>query len=241
MEQLHAPLPVHRASLAGAHVVILEPDRRLAEALSNMLVDADGSAVHARTLESLAELRSGPYDAAIVDADRLGDDAERAVRALLTGSRPCFAAMLSRKAKPDVLQRLMLAGAYDVVFHPLEPKRVIAAMIRTVAATRSLRVRLDPHARPYATNVARVRFAPETLEKASEADIDEAILALGDLVDLSPRECLVLRYIALGYRYDDIGAALSIGRRTVKMHADNLRRKVGARDRFELLRKMYRT
>jgi DNA-binding CsgD family transcriptional regulator len=43
----------------------------------------------------------------------------------------------------------------------------------------------------------------------------------------------------MGYRYDEIAAVMVISPRTVKMHAFNVRKKVGASDRYHLLRKMY--
>jgi DNA-binding CsgD family transcriptional regulator len=62
---------------------------------------------------------------------------------------------------------------------------------------------------------------------------------LAERTGLSPRQHTVLRYIALGYRYPEIAVELGIGLRTVKMHAANLRKKLGARSRFALVRHVY--
>jgi two-component system response regulator FixJ len=64
------------------------------------------------------------------------------------------------------------------------------------------------------------------------------VAVFAELARLSPRERSVLRFIALGYRYQDIGEALSISPRTVKMHAANVRKKAGVATRWELLRKV---
>jgi len=76
-------------------------------------------------------------------------------------------------------------------------------------------------------------------EHAFVRNVDTALNSLAEAHHLSERETVILRYIALGYRYREIGVELGISPRTVKMHAANVRRKVGVRSRFELLRKMF--
>jgi DNA-binding CsgD family transcriptional regulator len=75
---------------------------------------------------------------------------------------------------------------------------------------------------------------PQLDHRGIEARV--AVLAQG--VRLSQRERTVLRLIALGYRYREIGSAMSISPRTVKMYATNLRRKVGGDTRWDLMRRV---
>lgn len=70
------------------------------------------------------------------------------------------------------------------------------------------------------------------------AAIDARVAVLARDVRLSMRERTVLRLIALGYRYREIGSAMSISPRTVKMYATNLRRKVGGETRWDLMRRV---
>lgn len=65
--------------------------------------------------------------------------------------------------------------------------------------------------------------------------LDSLIAPFADRIGLSSRQRLVLRYLALGYRYHEIGELLGIRTRTVKYHVDNMRRKLGACSRAELL------
>ncbi|HZA67870.1 MAG TPA: helix-turn-helix transcriptional regulator, partial [Geminicoccaceae bacterium] len=52
----------------------------------------------------------------------------------------------------------------------------------------------------------------------------------------SPRELQVLKLIAEAYTSDQIAQALSISRRTVDRHRENILAKLGMRDRVELTR-----
>jgi two-component system response regulator NreC len=54
--------------------------------------------------------------------------------------------------------------------------------------------------------------------------------------DLSQRELEVLKLIAEAYTSDQIAHELSISRRTVDRHRENLLAKLGMRDRVELTR-----
>jgi DNA-binding NarL/FixJ family response regulator len=53
---------------------------------------------------------------------------------------------------------------------------------------------------------------------------------------LSPRELQVLKLIAEAYTSDQIAQELSISRRTVDRHRENILAKLGMRDRVELTR-----
>jgi DNA-binding NarL/FixJ family response regulator len=53
---------------------------------------------------------------------------------------------------------------------------------------------------------------------------------------LSPRELQVLKLIAEAYTSDGIAVELSISRRTVDRHRENILAKLGMRDRVELTR-----
>jgi DNA-binding CsgD family transcriptional regulator len=68
--------------------------------------------------------------------------------------------------------------------------------------------------------------------------IDKRIARLAQSVRMSGKERVVLRLIAIGYRYRDIGIAMDISPRTVKMHATNLRKKIGGRSRWDLVRRV---
>jgi DNA-binding NarL/FixJ family response regulator len=106
--------------------------------------------------------------------------------------------------------------------------------VRVAAATRQLRQQCERTLR------LRTEARPERLALPEVRDRVEAhVEALAKLSGLSARECSVLRYIAQGYRYQDIARALCISKSTVKMHTINLRRKLGASSRFEVQRRIF--
>lgn len=62
-----------------------------------------------------------------------------------------------------------------------------------------------------------------------------ALGVIADEVDeLTPREREVLRFIARGYTYKEIGATLSISARTVESHVSSVLRKLQLRNRHQL-------
>jgi len=91
-------------------------------------------------------------------------------------------------------------------------------------------------AEPFVLTTAKGEPTPRTV--LSVANVDARVAVLAQDVRLSGRERVVLRYIAMGYRYREIGVSMEISPRTVKMHAFNLRKKVGGRSRWDLMRRV---
>lgn len=89
---------------------------------------------------------------------------------------------------------------------------------------------------PVVFTTAQGEPPPRTILSVPSVDARVAVLAQD--IRLSGRERVVLRYIAMGYRYREIGLAMEISPRTVKMHAFNLRKKVGGRSRWDLMRRV---
>ena len=69
----------------------------------------------------------------------------------------------------------------------------------------------------------------EYLQRASAGQDD-------DLNQLTPRECEMLQLLAEGHSAPDIARLLVIGLPTVRTHQANLKRKLGLKNRAELLR-----
>ncbi len=86
----------------------------------------------------------------------------------------------------------------------------------------------------------RVRRVREPVPNPRRA-IDAVVMLVAERLGLSSQQRIVLRYLALGYRYHEIGEQLGIRTRTVKYHVDNVRKKVGARSRAELLGHVFAT
>lgn len=200
--------------------ILLVVDSLQADSLRSELTRAGRQVEVAYDLASARELASNHvFDIAVVDFGLLQDDASTLTRELRGASRPCLTIMLAPRPGACAVRAMIAAGAHEIV--AAEPRaELLAALTRTLAASRRLWAHLAPEAVSHRS--------PH--EPAAEAPASK---------QLSKREAAVLRLIALGFRYQEIGRQLSISERTVKMHAANLRRKTKTTDRYELVQRFF--
>lgn len=240
-------------SLHGHRLLVVQSGPPVALAVGASLARAGADIWATRdpraALHELSYRKRG-FDAALLDCKLSASDAVELIGALRDGPNPCLAVGLGYKEQPRGARRLVRAGVIELVVPPLSAELIQEAMVRCTLATAHLRSRLDA-----AMSMSRCDGAPRrgpqhwgalqgggaTAKAIEKGDIDGAVDVFSTKAGLSPRECCVLRLIALGYRYQEIGSTLDISPRTVKMHAANLRRKAGVSDRYELLRKMFST
>jgi DNA-binding NarL/FixJ family response regulator len=221
-------------SLLGCRVLVAPADRaaglgwatQLARAGANVTVTHDLSSARAGD-----DSVGAAVDAAVLEVGIAGGAAGWH-RALLQAQTPCAAVVLG-EGGVLATRRWLGAGVLEVVTRDESAAVLVAAVRRTVEVTRRLRAGLrlsgPTPSRPSApTQAVRCRAA-----------VEAAVGRLAGGRGISPRERSVLNYLALGYPYAAIGRQLSITPRTVKMHAANLRRKVGVRSRGELLREVF--
>jgi DNA-binding NarL/FixJ family response regulator len=80
-------------------------------------------------------------------------------------------------------------------------------------------------------------FSPRLAGFVLDAFASDAPAALDPELDqLSPREREVLRYIARGYTYKEVGGELGISVKTVETHVSAVLRKLQLSSRYELSR-----
>jgi len=203
--------------LLGIHVLVAEPDPQLALALSAPVANQGARVSVVRSLRAAART-TGAHDAAIVP-HRRGVQWGRNVATLLRSRpRPCLSFVMTDDAA--AVRQLSVEGHPAVVVWPTSGPQVVAAVQRTVAATRGYR----------ADNAA----APSL-----SAVLERAVAVVARRARLSHPESSVLRLIAMGYRYPEIGDALAISPRSVKTHAARLRSKTGATTRSDLVRSLF--
>jgi DNA-binding NarL/FixJ family response regulator len=246
------PHPPARSALAGRRILLVEADTRHVLAVESALASHGAEVTLVRSLNAArAALQAGAaYDAAVVALSLPGGRGAGLVESLRRGSSPCLAVMRGDQPDRSVAHEIIAAGAIELLFDTHRTAEVVGAVERTVAATLRLRGLLDaldapaaregdaPRERVLRLAVHSVPSRPRTPRRPT-TDLEGAVKTLAKRVRLSPREQSVLRFIAMGYRHQDIGAALAISTRTVKMHAANMRRKVGVSSRHELLREMF--
>ncbi len=221
--------------LCGATLIATVFDPTHALAIAAMLAQAGAEVTVARNAQAARQLlgeRPRGFDGAIVDLG-LGDEVDRIVAALRAHAAPCFHALVGDVEQLGDVRGAIESGAIEVVAAPLRAEELLAAAIRVVEATALVRRRCPAALPQHALPMKR----PRPMQPG--AHVEDAIAGLDHEGRLSPRERDVLRYIALGYRYQEIGSELAISLSTVKMHASNVRRKIGATTRWELLRLMF--
>ena len=211
--------------LAGLRVLVAAGDLAVLVLRAAALAGA-GARVHAASTfdGAVAELsQKRAVDVAVLELGLPGG--ALALEHRLRTADPPSLSIVVAPHHPAQARELHALGVAAHLPPPALPHALVPAVHRVAGMTAELRAS--------ATAAASAGHAPAT------AGIDEAIRALARRRGLSVRERTVLRYIALGYRYEDIGSRLRIATRTVKMYADSLRRKTGAASRRELLREVF--
>ena len=210
--------------IEGVRVLVVEPSPEVALAIAATVAGEGAHATVVRT-ERAAKIQRGDFEAAVVGC-RLGDPWTLAVaERLRVGRRPCLSVTIAFD-QPSV-DRLLAAGFTEILSRPLAGIPLADAVVRTVHATQRIRGIVPCRGR------ARARKSPVM------SSIDLAVDRMSVNAKLSGRERSVLRLIAMGLRYVEIGQTLAISPRTVKMHAASLRTKTGTPSRSALLRALF--
>ena len=199
-----------RILLADDHVLVRHGLRMVLNAAPDLEVGAEaGDGAEAVVLA----LREQELDLAVLDV----------AMPRMTGLQA--AAELSRR-RPDLkLLMLSMHESEQYLFEAL--KAGASGYVLKTAADRDLveAVRAAMRGEPFLYPAAVTALIRDYLARA-ETPVDP----------LSPRELQVLKLIAEAYTSDQIAHELSITRRTVDRHRENILAKLGMRDRVELTR-----
>jgi DNA-binding NarL/FixJ family response regulator len=206
---MSVPLKTH-ILLADDHVLVRHGLRMVLNAAPDLEVGAEaGDGAEAVALA----LRKEELDLAVLDV----------AMPRMTGLQA--AAELSRR-RPDLkLLMLSMHESEQYLFEAL--KAGASGYVLKTAADRDLveAVRAPMRGEPFLYPAAVTALIRDYLARA-ETPVDP----------LSPRELQVLKLIAEAYTSDQIADELSISRRTVDRHRENILAKLGMRDRVELTR-----
>lgn len=239
-------LPAPQPSLRGSRILVVQTRPISALGVGAAIVRTGARVNVCRSSVAALDVLAKPgnaYDGAVLDGELSRGNLMRLSRALRDRTQPCLSVGVSTPADDTAVRRLVEAGVMELVVPPLTEDAVVDALARCVVETRRLRQRVASAPRSAREGLRR---SPPHWNQACAGrpvprfnpDIEQAVDRYAKLVRLSPREISVLKLIALGYLYDEIGEVLSIAGRTVKMHAANVRKKVGAPNRMALVRKV---
>jgi DNA-binding NarL/FixJ family response regulator len=169
----------------------------------------------AEAVERAAELAP---DVVVMDIRMPEVDGIEATRRLAVTGSAAHVLVLTTFDLDEYVYGALAAGASGFMLKDSPPDRLVAA-VRTVAAGEALLA-------PGMTRRLIERFA------VPNADPD----AFGDLTD---RELEVVRLVARGMSNAEIAAEASLSEATVKTHLTNVLRKLGLRDRTQLVVRAY--
>jgi DNA-binding NarL/FixJ family response regulator len=147
-------------------------------------------------------------DVVLMDLSMPGMDGVTATRALLALRPQTQVLVLTSFSDRDRVRDALAAGAIGYLLKDSDPQDVVAGVI--AAAKQGSPI--DPR-------VARTLLTEGTVGPGPQ------------LPPLSPRELDVLRLVAKGMANKQIGRALGISERTVKVHLGNVFRRIGVQDR----------
>lgn len=234
-----------QASLQGSRILVVQTRPISALGIGAAVVRTGARVNVCRSSHAALDVLASPsntFDGAVFDGEISRGNLIRLSRALRERSLPCAAVGVGTPADETAVRRLVEAGVMELVIPPLTEVAVVDALGRCVAETRKLRAQVTmatrafegpPRRTPHWSQACAAKPVPRF-----NPDIEQAVDRYALRVKLSPRETSVLKLIALGYLYDEIGEVLAIANRTVKMHAANVRKKVGAPNRLALVRKV---
>jgi len=205
--------PVISVLLADDHALVRHGLRRILDAEPDLVVVAEA----ANGAQAVERALSGGIDLAVLDV----------AMPRMTGLQA--ATELTRRALPLKMLMLSMHDSEQYVFEAL--KVGASGYVLKSAADRDLveACRATMRGEPFLYPAAVTALIRDYLQRARAGEE-----LSGD--PLTPRELEVLKLIAEAYTSDQIAQALTISRRTVDRHRENILAKLGMRDRVELTR-----
>jgi DNA-binding NarL/FixJ family response regulator len=202
-----------RLLLADDHVMVRRGLRLVLDAEPDLQVVAEAG----DGLEAIERARDVEIDLAVLDVSMPRCTGLQATRELLTLRPDLRVLMLSMHDNEQYLFEALKAGASGYVLKTAADRDLVEAC------------RAALRGEPFLYPSAIAALVRDFLSRAREGDASP--------VDpLTPRELQVLKLVAEAHTSEEIAAALSISRKTVERHRENLMRKLGMRDRVELTR-----
>jgi DNA-binding NarL/FixJ family response regulator len=206
-------MTVARLLLADDHVMVREGLRRVLDDEPDLEVVAEAG----DGVEAVEIARRLDFDLAVLDVSMPRSTGLQATRELLTLRPEARVLMLSMHDNEQYLFEALKAGASGYVLKTAADRDLVEAC------------RAALRGEPFLYPSAIAALVRDFLERARSGEASPAD-------PLTPRELQVLKLIAEAHTNDQIAALLTISRKTVERHRENLMGKLGMRDRVELTR-----
>ncbi len=202
-----------RLMLADDHVMVRRGLRLVLDAEPDLKVVAEAS----DGLEAVELARRLEIDLAVLDVSMPRSTGLQATRELVRLRPDLRVLMLSMHDNEQYLFEALKAGASGYVLKTAADRDLVEAC------------RAALRGEPFLYPSAIAALVRDFLSREREGDASLT-------GPLTPRELQVLKLVAEAHTSEEIAAALSISRKTVERHRENLMGKLGMRDRVELTR-----
>jgi DNA-binding NarL/FixJ family response regulator len=202
-----------RLLLADDHVMVRRGLRLVLDAEPDLDVVAEAG----DGLEAVELARELEIDLAVLDVSMPRSTGLQATKELLALQPDMRVLMLSMHDNEQYLFEALKAGASGYVLKTAADRDLVEAC------------RAALRGEPFLYPSAIAALVRDFLSRAREGDA-----SLAD--PLTPRELQVLKLVAEAHTSEQIATALTISRKTVERHRENLMGKLGMRDRVELTR-----
>ena len=206
-------MTVARLLLADDHVMVRKGLRLVLDAEHDLEVVAEAG----DGAEAVEIVRGLEIDLAVLDVSMPRSTGLQATTELLALRPELRVLMLSMHDSEQYLFEALKAGASGYVLKTAADRDLVEAC------------RAALRGEPFLYPSAIAALVRDFLERARSGDATPAD-------PLTPRELEVLKLIAEAHTNDQIAALLTISRKTVERHRENLMRKLGMSDRVELTR-----
>jgi DNA-binding NarL/FixJ family response regulator len=200
-----------RIALADDHPIVLQGLRQLFDREADMhVVAASGSGQ-----ETLAVLRSGSADVAVLDLRMPGLTGLEVLRTIHDEQIKCAAVLLTASVEDNQIVDAVRLGARGIVLKDSPPAALLECVRRVHAGQRW--------------------FDQATLTRAFDKVVQRETAARDAAALLTPRETEIVRMVAEGLRNREIAARTAIAEGTVKIHLHNIYEKLGVDGRVALV------
>lgn len=208
--------------------ILLVDDQRLFASSLKSVLEAEADEIASVTIaadgeEAMRLIPTVDPDVVLMDTHMPKVDGIEATKRIHAEYPDVTILMLSAFGYEEYVRDAMSVGASGYLLKDITPEELIASIRNAAAGT----VVLSPQVLPSVTGRGG---AGRGFRGRSDAD------ATRWLGELTPRERLILFYIAKGYSNNEIADRVNIGSQTVRNYVSGIYAKMGANDRFEAIR-----
>ncbi len=173
-------------------------------------------------------------DVVLLDLNMPGLSGREAARLIMEEAPDCRVLMLTVSEDAADLLETLRAGACGYLLKNIQAEALVSA-ISAAAQGESV---VSPQMMGKLLNGVRGggelrRGGPQSAPEAESAPVPEAAAGAAELDKLSPREREILRLVARGQSNKEIARALDVAESTVKIHVQNMLRKLNLSSRVQ--------